>query len=216
MINFTKSSLSISNRKFFSTLNKPVLGFVGLGHMGSKMVRNLAADGYTLHVFDQNEVAISNLSSFPETDNKVFPSTLESLPSKCDVILSMLPNDEIVSNVSQKLVENSKKKFTHISCSTISPSVAQNLQKLHSNSNSTLISAPVFARPDGLLKRQAVFMISGTKEGRDIAKDVLRGFGRLEDLGDEISAANVVKLCGNFLIAVSRIFICMLFNLSLS
>lgn len=201
MFRTTKSTFLNFNRRLLSTDNKPTLGFIGLGHMGSKMVRNLAADGYTLHIFDQSEAVVSSLTSMEELKT-VFPSSLENLPSKCDVILSMLPNDEVVSTVSQKLIQNSNKKFVHISCSTISPSVARSMENIHNNSNSTFISAPVFARPDGLLNRQAVFMISGAEEGRNVALDVLKGFGRLEDLGDEISAANVVKLCGNFLIAV--------------
>jgi 3-hydroxyisobutyrate dehydrogenase-like beta-hydroxyacid dehydrogenase len=72
--------------------------------------------------------------------------------------------------------------------------------------NHHFISAPVFARPDGLSKRQATWMISGNAQGRDIAHNLLSSIGKTVDYGDDVGAANVVKLCGNFLIAVSYSF----------
>ena len=38
-----------------------VIGFVGLGSMGSQMVTNLRRDGKILHVFDTNTSAVENI-----------------------------------------------------------------------------------------------------------------------------------------------------------
>lgn len=46
-------------------------------------------------------------------------------------------------------------------------------------------------------------MVSGSQSGRDHAKSLLSTCGNVVDYGDDIGAANVVKLCGNFLIATS-------------
>ena len=91
----------------------------------------------------------------------------------------------------------------HISCSTVSPTIARKLQTLHHAEKMEFISSPVFARPDGISRREATFMLSGNAHGKEIAKKYLELLGRTEDISEEIGAANVVKLCGNFLIAVS-------------
>lgn len=46
-------------------------------------------------------------------------------------------------------------------------------------------------------------MVGGSGKGREIAHDVLSRLGKTVDYGDDAGAGNVVKLCGNFLIASS-------------
>ena len=48
-------------------------------------------------------------------------------------------------------------------------------------------------------------MLGGEKQGRDAAAALLTSLGNIVDMGDDVGAANVVKLCGNFLIAVRDI-----------
>jgi 3-hydroxyisobutyrate dehydrogenase-like beta-hydroxyacid dehydrogenase len=50
-------------------------------------------------------------------------------------------------------------------------------------------------------------MISGDSKGRYVAAKILGSLGKVVDYGDDVGAANVVKLCGNFLIAVSGNFV---------
>lgn len=94
------------------------------------------------------------------------------------------------------------KSALHISCSTVSPTIARKLQGVHQSHHMEFVSSPVFARPDGISRREATFMLSGKAENKAIAQKYLALLGRTEDIGEEIGAANVVKLCGNFLIAV--------------
>ena len=46
-------------------------------------------------------------------------------------------------------------------------------------------------------------MVSGEVAGRQLATTLLSTGGKVIDYGDDIGAANIVKLCGNFLIASS-------------
>lgn len=190
-----------------STTPSPVvtIGFIGLGHMGSKMVSNLAQDGHTVITYDRNAEAIKKV--IDANPSNVMGGSIADIAEKCSVIFSMLPNDDIVEGVSQELLKHytSKdgKQTLHISCSTVSPTIARKLQGAHHQQNMEFISSPVFARPDGISKREATFMLSGNPAGKEIAKKYLALLGRTEDIGEEIGAANVVKLCGNFLIATS-------------
>ncbi len=197
----SKSVRNLSSGSLHNSNN--TIGFIGLGHMGSKMVDNMCNDGKNFLVFDRDGGAIQKV-----VGDKVKGGTVESISQKCTVVFSMLPNDKAVEETSAALVEANKaagsgNKFIHISCSTISPATSRKLVSLHAEHGHTLITAPVFARPDGIAKRQATWMVGGPEAGRKVAAELLTTGGNIVDMGDDVGASNVVKLCGNFLIAVS-------------
>jgi 3-hydroxyisobutyrate dehydrogenase-like beta-hydroxyacid dehydrogenase len=134
--------------------------------------------------------------------------SVEAIGGSCGTVLSMLPNDAVVADVSSRLLAAAKaadpnRRLLHISCSTISPTAARALAKKYAEAGSSFVSSPVFARPDGIQRKQAVWMQAGEAEGRKEAARLLGSSGRVVDFGDDAGASNVVKLCGNFLIAVS-------------
>jgi len=205
MLSRTSRHLVVSARRQFSGLhnNCDAIGFIGLGHMGSKMVENMSRDGKNLLIYDRDSSAAPKIAT-----DKIKAGTVESIARHCTVVFSMLPNDKAVEEVSAALIEankisNSSNKFIHISCSTISPGTSRKLVAVHEAAGHTLITAPVFARPDGIAKRQATWMVGGKEAGRKVAAELLTTAGNIVDMGEDVGASNVVKLCGNFLIAVS-------------
>jgi len=131
----------------------------------------------------------------------------------CDVIVSVLPNDATLrSSVTSDMIpfyqgrksESGTPKI-HISCSTVSPQTAYDLHTLQqqkSDSQFHYISAPVFARPDGMIKAQAYIPISGSLEHLPRCTDILQHTStQVFGFGADVRSACVVKLCGNFLIA---------------
>ncbi len=187
----------------------PKIGFIGLGHMGSKMVKNFADDGHNILVFDQSQDAINAVVHANEKHVK--EASVTFIAQNCQIIFSMLPNDNVVEAVSRHILESSSNqseynKKIHVSCSTISPEIAKKLTRWHEDRYYHFVSAPVFARPDGIARREAIFMLSGNKDAKATVNKYLQLLGRVEDFGEETGAANVVKLCGNFLIAVR--FVC--------
>jgi len=172
--------------------------------MGSKMVKNLADDNNNLIVYDRSLQSVQAV--IKANPNHVKDGSIATIGEKCDIVFTMLPNDAVVEDVSNHLLAGNKghsgPKKIHVSCSTISPELAKKLTTKHSEHGFDFISSPVFARPDGITRREAIFMLSGNKESKEIAMKYLSLLGKIEDFGEETGAANVVKLCGNFLIAV--------------
>jgi 3-hydroxyisobutyrate dehydrogenase-like beta-hydroxyacid dehydrogenase len=92
----------------------------------------------------------------------------------------MLPNDAVVESISRSLLNSSKgKSLTHVSCSTVSPATAKAIAKKYADENKIYVSAPVFARPDGIQKKQAIWMVSGDAAGRKTAASLLNSSGRV-------------------------------------
>lgn len=207
------SSSGLRSRQFqfgrmssrFSSSKK--VGFVGLGHMGSKMVKHIAASGHSMLVFDRTKEAMKAMEESAATGLPIsLASSVKEIAENCDVVISMLPNDVVVSKISLELLEHATSKdFVHVSCSTVSPSTSRQLAQEYKEADtpSTFIASPVFARPDGVTRKEATWMVSGSERGKEEALRYLTLMGRVEDYGEDAGAANVVKLCGNFLISSS-------------
>ena len=71
------------------------LGFIGMGNMGSRITRRLLARGYEIAVFDRDEAKAKSLI----LSGAVLANNVVELAHNTDVILSCLPDDEIVQNV---------------------------------------------------------------------------------------------------------------------
>jgi 3-hydroxyisobutyrate dehydrogenase-like beta-hydroxyacid dehydrogenase len=201
---FQSSLTRVTRSNHSSAHHHGPIGFIGLGNMGSKMVKNFAEDGHSVIVYDRSNDAVQSVVS--ANKDKVSAGSVDKIGKSCTVVFTMLPNDNIVEDISSQLLAASgpdQHKKVHVSCSTISPELAKRLTKKHLDSGFHFVSSPVFARPDGIDRRQAIWMLSGHVEGKSVATKFLSKVGKIEDFGEETGAANVVKLCGNFLIAVS-------------
>ena len=185
------------SRVFHRYASSAKVGFVGLGHMGSKMVKHIADNGHAMLVFDRSKEA---MKAMEESAAAGLPITVASS------VKEVAENCDVVSKISLELLESAKSKdFVHVSCSTVSPSTSRQLALEYEDAPTpcTFIASPVFARPDGVTRKEATWMVSGSARGKDVVMQYLTLMGRVEDYGDDAGAANVVKLCGNFLISSS-------------
>jgi 3-hydroxyisobutyrate dehydrogenase-like beta-hydroxyacid dehydrogenase len=93
----------------------------------------------------------------------------------------------------------------HVSMSTILPQTAADLATLHTGKGLHYLAAPVFGRPEAARARKLNFVVSGEEKIRKAAESILKDAGGVGvwDFGDTITAANTIKLCGNFMIAAA-------------
>jgi 3-hydroxyisobutyrate dehydrogenase-like beta-hydroxyacid dehydrogenase len=90
----------------------------------------------------------------------------------------------------------------HVSSSTISVALSERLAAAHASAKQGYVSAPVFGRPDAAAARQLWVLAAGPRGDVDRCLPLLEAMGRgVSRLGDSATAANVVKLAGNFIIA---------------
>ena len=99
--NITRISFHNIKRRSLSTSH--TIGFVGLGHMGGKMAANIAADkNIEIMGYDKDPKVMATAL---ESSSAIKESSLDEIASKCDVVISMLPNDAIVKKISEVLLE---------------------------------------------------------------------------------------------------------------
>ena len=171
------------------------IGIIGYGQMGSGAAHNLNKK-HDLFIYDKFKSDSNSIKSF---------CSVEKIFSNCKITCSFLPNDKILINAhenkSNGIFNYLKKNDIHISCSTVSPETSMKLEKIYSEKKASFICAPIFARPDGMKNKQAIIPISGKYKIYQKIKPIIESFSKSHTfVGEEIGNANVIKLCGNFLI----------------
>ncbi|HEY9673026.1 MAG TPA: NAD(P)-dependent oxidoreductase [Waterburya sp.] len=177
-----------------------VVGFIGLGNMGLPIATNLVESGYKLQVYNRTAQKAQPLVDKGAELGKSPADVVE--PG--GIVISMLANDQALADVvlgENGILEKLGNGGIHISMSTISPTTAQNLAQQHEQKGTHYLAAPVFGRPDAAAARKLWICLSGNGAAKERVLPLLNVLGqKVFDFGEQISAANVVKLSGNFLI----------------
>jgi 3-hydroxyisobutyrate dehydrogenase-like beta-hydroxyacid dehydrogenase len=180
------------------------IGFIGLGNLGTPIAANILESGHELFVYNRTASKTKELTDKGATAC----STIKELAAACAVIVTMVSDDKALQSISEGpdgLIKNMQPGGIHISMSTILPLTADNLAQQHTQNGSQYLAAPVFGRPDAARARKLNFVVSGDATLRQQFEQLLKDAGGagVWDFGDTITAANTVKLCGNFTIAAA-------------
>ncbi|XP_061395915.1 probable 3-hydroxyisobutyrate dehydrogenase, mitochondrial [Musca vetustissima] len=188
------------------------IGFIGLGNMGGHMATNLMKKGHKLHVFDISKPACENMKA---KGAQVYDNTSE-LALKSDFVITMLPNNDIVSKSYEEMTANGVNKDTiFIDSSTIDPNLVKQLQKMISSKGARFIDAPVSGGVPGAEQATLTFMVGGTTEEYNAVKSVLECMGkRITHCGD-YGMGQAAKLCNNMMLGISMIGVAEAMNLAI-
>lgn len=176
------------------------IGFIGLGSLGTPIAINILESGHELHVYNRTTSKTKTLAD----KGAVVSESIAALANECGIVFTIVSDDAALKDISENgLVKNMKAGSIHVSMSTILPQTAQYLFDLHEKNGSHYLAAPIFGRPEAAAAKKANFVISGKEEVRNKIEPLLKDAGGagVWHFGDNITAANTVKLCGNFLIA---------------
>jgi 3-hydroxyisobutyrate dehydrogenase-like beta-hydroxyacid dehydrogenase len=176
------------------------IGFIGLGHMGSAMAENILMAGHELTVFNRSpgkRRALVQLGAREATD----------IAGAChgEAVITMLADDSAVADIAfadDGLIANLSKGAIHISMSTISVALSRRLAQAHAQAGQRYVAAPVFGRPDMAAAGKLTIVAAGDTNTVDLCRPLLATMGQTStQIHSEPSAANLVKLSGNFLLA---------------
>lgn len=179
------------------------IGFIGLGNMGFPIAENLLRAGYPLKIFNRTASKASGLVAAGAQS----VSSAAEVATRGGVVVTMLADDQAIEEISaggDSFITRLGAEGIHISMSTISPATARRLAEQHAKSKVAYVAAPVFGRPEAAASRQLAICVSGPADAKKRAAPILAAVSRATfDFGEETGAANVVKLCGNFLLAAA-------------
>jgi 3-hydroxyisobutyrate dehydrogenase-like beta-hydroxyacid dehydrogenase len=176
------------------------IGFIGLGQMGAAIAANL--------VRAQHEVCVWNRSAAKARGLLDAGAKLAASPRAAahdrDVVLTMLADDAALDAVllgTEGLLEGLRPGALHVSMSTIAVATADRVAALHTARGQHFLSAPVFGRPDAAAAAKLFVVAAGAAADFQTASPLFASIGqRVFYVGEKPSAANLLKLCGNFMI----------------
>ena len=185
------------------------IGFIGLGNMGSKMVKNLLQANYEVIGYDINERLVDEL--IPNGIHKA--STLNEIIDDVDVIITMLPNGEIVKKVFENIISKLKPDTLVTDCSTIDVQTAKDLHKMCSEKSLLSLDAPVSGGVGGAENGTLTFIVGGDKKAYNLMLPLFEVMGKKSVLCGPASSGQAAKACNNMLLATTMIGVGEAFNL---
>ena len=171
------------------------IGFVGLGAMGSAMAPLIVNAGYKVLGYDINS-KIDKSSGVSQINN------LEDLKNM-DVIIFMLPNGKIVSDVTHELLILGINSIL-IDMSSSDPRETKNLGKILKSKNIKFIDAPVSGGVSRAKTGDLMIMTGGFEDEINLVKDLLSVMGQVQIAGP-LGSGHAIKALNNYVSAAGLI-----------
>jgi 3-hydroxyisobutyrate dehydrogenase-like beta-hydroxyacid dehydrogenase len=130
----------------------------------------------------------------------------------CEVVISMLPDDDAVRDIVFGRVDDGLDGLAaglmpgaiHLSMSTISTAAASLLAGEHARHGQGYVAAPVFGNPDAAKARQLFIVAGGAAADIERCQPILDSLGqRTFVVGNDPQDANLIKLLGNMMSATA-------------
>jgi len=168
--------------------------------MGSAMAANLVRAGHDVTVFNR-----SPERSRPLLELGAHQATSVAGACNDETVITMLADDAAVAQTAladNGIVGNLHRGAIHISMSTISVALSKELAQAHAQAGQRFVAAPVFGRPEMAAAAKLFIVTAGDPAAVGACQPLLSAMGQKTlSIGTEPSAANLVKLTGNFLLA---------------
>ncbi|WWC89297.1 uncharacterized protein L201_004218 [Kwoniella dendrophila CBS 6074] len=193
-----------------SVFDKPKIGYIGLGNMGSQISKNLLKYIVENHL---DNLTIWNRSKSKydpfkqdKNSNKVnFAEELEEVVKESNIIFTMLIDDDAAQGVYENLFKAAKNKnepVVFVDQSSLKAITSGKLAEQAKSVGSVYIASPVFGRPPMAESAKLLLVLSGPKEIKEKLKSLLiPAIGnRSVDVGEDVTKATALKSMGNMVL----------------
>jgi 3-hydroxyisobutyrate dehydrogenase len=188
------------------------IGFVGLGHMGAPMARNLLKAGHSLVVYD---VVQRNVDALKAAGASAAQSAARAA-DKAELVITMLPSSPHVKTVylgNDGVLAGVAPGVALIDSSTIDPHTAREVAVLAAQHGNPMADAPVSGGTGGAEAGTLTFMVGGDAGVFERIAPVLRHMGKNIVHCGESGTGQVAKICNNLLLGISMIGVSEAMNL---
>ena len=190
-----------------------VIGFVGIGAMGTPMAGNLARAGYKLLVYDLDAARTAALAG---TSGVTVAKNLAELGAAANILITMLPDGKAVraalcgkdDSFKDCLLEHAQKNALVIDMSSSSPMGTRELGVLLQQRGLQFIDAPVSNGVKGAVAATLSIMVGGDRSIFDRIKPMLEKMGSQIYYAGPLGAGHAIKALNNYVSAAGLIAAC--------
>ena len=181
------------------------IGFIGLGNMGAHMAHNLAKAGHTVLGFDTQVLKVEMVEIVP---------TARDCVETAEVVITMLPNGEILKSVANETIKYMKQGSVFLDCSTVDVASAKIVAEISKNRKIIPVDAPVSGGIGGAQEGTLTFMVGGPNEGFTKAKELFDIMGQKAVHCGGSGNGQSAKICNNMILGATMIATCEAFALA--
>lgn len=187
------------------TTQKPRLGFIGLGLMGSAMAERLLADGYAMTVWNREP---EPLAAFAARGAQVADSPAGAARG-CDAVLLCVLDTPAVESVvfgPGGIATAGAGPRLLIDHSTANPMLSAEMgQRLAAATGAAWVDAPVSGGPDFAREKRLTIMAGGAPEAFEAALPILQSYARNVTLMGPAGAGQMAKIINQAISGVSYV-----------
>jgi 2-hydroxy-3-oxopropionate reductase len=183
-------------------MSKPIIGFIGLGIMGTPMTRNLLRAGYALIVHDLNAAAVEAAVAA----GAAAATAPREIAQRSQVVITMLPDSPDVERVAlgpDGLVEGLSAGSIYVDMSTIAPTVAVKVAQTLFAKGVRCLDAPVSGGEVGAINATLSIMVGGDEATFDAVRPICEVLGKTITLCGPNGAGQIVKTCNQIQVALN-------------
>ncbi|MCF0151277.1 MAG: NAD(P)-dependent oxidoreductase [Firmicutes bacterium] len=177
------------------------IGFIGVGVMGSSMVRNLMKNGFSVSVYTRTKSKAEPVIA----EGAVWCDSVAECVKEKDAVITIVGYPKDVEEVyfgEAGILDNAPKGCTVIDMTTTSPSLAKRIYEEASARGIKALDAPVSGGDTGAKNGTLAIMVGGDKEVFDACQDIFRAMGTNivyegpASMGQHCKMANQICLSG--------------------
>ncbi len=180
------------------------IGFIGLGNMGAPMARNLIAAGHEVLGFD----------TAAAPDGIPMAASAVAAANAADVVITMLPNGDILRAVAAELHPAMTAGAVHLDCSTVDVDSARAVAQAAETAGLSAVDAPVSGGIGGATAGTLTFMAGGPASAFETVKPLFDVMGQKAVHCGNAGNGQAAKICNNMILGVTMIATCEAFVLA--
>lgn len=144
------------------------VGFIGLGAMGTPIVRNLLTAGIRVRVYNRTADTIQRVAAaLPPDHQPMFtaaPSAKDAAPDQAGIVVSIVSNDaalEAVVTDENGVLAGLGSGGVHLCLSTVAPATTDKMADLHAAKGVAYVACSVFGRPEAAAAKKLIAVPAG-------------------------------------------------------
>jgi 3-hydroxyisobutyrate dehydrogenase len=186
--------------------NAKQIGWIGLGKMGTPIVRNLLAAGFDVTVYDVDAERVEEAVRLGAQR----ADDITSVARAAQLVFSIIPDDDVLRKVAlgaQGVVENIADGGVYLDMSTVSPAVSGAVRDAAQTRGVGYICAPVSGSTVLAEKGQLTVFASGPKDAYELVTPVFQAMSARQYYVGEDQQARYLKLAINHLVGSTAVLL---------
>ncbi len=179
------------------------IGFIGLGNMGAPMAANLA-----------KHHDVTGFDTIAKPDGITMATSAADAAKDADVVITMLPNGDILRAVAAEIHPVMKPGAIHLDCSTVDVESARAVAAQAEENNLKAVDAPVSGGIGGATNGTLTFMAGGPDDAFATIKPLFDVMGQKAVHCGPAGNGQAAKICNNMILGVTMIATCEAFVLA--